>query len=143
MSSVKTAVFPVAGLGTRFLPATKSVAKEMLSIVDKPLIQYAAEEAEEAGITKLVFIVGRTKNSIIDHFDKAYELENELSLRGKEKLLKIVQHNRVTLGFRKFIEHLRQTQQLLRSLRSDAGRCVVGGKPTLETKRRMAQRSLE
>ena len=90
MSSVKTAVFPVAGLGTRFLPATKSVAKEMLSIVDKPLIQYGAEEAIEAGISKLVFIVGRTKNSIIDHFDKAYELENELSIRGKDKLLKIV-----------------------------------------------------
>lgn len=91
MSTVKTVVFPVAGLGTRFLPATKSVAKEMLSIVDKPLIQYGAEEAVEAGITKLVFIVGRTKNSIIDHFDKAYELENELSLRSKDKLLKIVQ----------------------------------------------------
>ena len=90
MSSVKTAVFPVAGLGTRFLPATKSVAKEMLSIVDKPLIQYGAEEAIEAGINKLVFIVGRTKNSIIDHFDKAYELENELSIRGKDGLLKIV-----------------------------------------------------
>ncbi len=90
MSSVKTAVFPVAGLGTRFLPATKSVAKEMLSIVDKPLIQYAAEEAIEAGINKLVFIVGRTKNSIIDHFDKSYELETELAIRGKDRLLKIV-----------------------------------------------------
>jgi UTP--glucose-1-phosphate uridylyltransferase len=90
MSSVKTAVFPVAGLGTRFLPATKSVAKEMLSIVDKPLIQYGAEEAIEAGINKLVFIVGRTKNSIIDHFDKSYELETELEIRGKRDLLKIV-----------------------------------------------------
>ena len=90
MSSVKTAVFPVAGLGTRFLPATKSVAKEMLSIVDKPLIQYGAEEAIEAGINKLVFIVGRTKNSIIDHFDKSYELETELDIRGKADLLKIV-----------------------------------------------------
>ena len=90
MSSVKTAVFPVAGLGTRFLPATKSVAKEMLSIVDKPLIQYGAEEAIEAGINKLVFIVGRTKNSIIDHFDKSYELETELAIRGKDSLLKIV-----------------------------------------------------
>ena len=90
MSSVKTAVFPVAGLGTRFLPATKSVAKEMLSIVDKPLIQYGAEEAIEAGIDKLVFIVGRTKNSIIDHFDKSYELETELEIRGKHALLKIV-----------------------------------------------------
>lgn len=89
--TIRTAVFPVAGLGTRFLPATKSVAKEMLNIVDKPLIQYAAEEAEAAGITKLVFIVGRTKNSIIDHFDKAYELETELALRDKQAMLKIVQ----------------------------------------------------
>ena len=88
---IRTVVFPVAGLGTRFLPATKSVAKEMLTIVDKPLIQYAAEEAIHAGITKLIFIVGRTKNSIIDHFDKAYELETELSQRGKTDLLKIVQ----------------------------------------------------
>lgn len=91
MAKIQTAVFPVAGLGTRFLPATKSVAKEMLTIVDKPLIQYAAEEAVQAGITKLVFIVGRTKNSIIDHFDKAYELETELALRKKDAMLKIVQ----------------------------------------------------
>lgn len=91
MNKIRTAVFPVAGLGTRFLPATKSVAKEMLTIVDKPLIQYAAEEAVAAGMTRLVFIVGRTKNSIIDHFDKAYELETELALRKKTALLKIVQ----------------------------------------------------
>lgn len=90
MTTIKKAVFPVAGLGTRFLPATKAVAKEMLTIVDKPLIQYAAEEAEKAGIDTLVFVVGRTKNSIIDHFDKAYELENELALRNKDALLKIV-----------------------------------------------------
>lgn len=91
MIKIRTAVFPVAGLGTRFLPATKSVAKEMLTIVDKPLIQYAAEEAVAAGMTRLVFIVGRTKNSIIDHFDKAYELETELALRKKDAMLKIVQ----------------------------------------------------
>ncbi len=90
MTTIRKAVFPVAGLGTRFLPATKAVAKEMLAIVDKPLIQYAAEEAEQAGIDTLIFIVGRTKNSIIDHFDKAYELENELALRNKDALLKIV-----------------------------------------------------
>lgn len=90
MTTIKKAVFPVAGLGTRFLPATKAVAKEMLAIVDKPLIQYAAEEAEKAGIDTLVFVVGRTKNSIIDHFDKAYELENELALRNKDALLQIV-----------------------------------------------------
>ena len=86
MAAIKKAVFPVAGLGTRFLPATKAVAKEMLAVVDKPLIQYAAEEAVQAGMDTLIFIVGRTKNSIIDHFDKAYELD----LRKKDALLKIV-----------------------------------------------------
>ena len=91
MSVIRTAVFPVAGLGTRFLPATKAIAKEMLTVVDKPLIQYATEEAVAAGMDTLVFIVGRTKNAIIDHYDKAYELETELSLRGKTALLKIVQ----------------------------------------------------
>ena len=91
MSSIRTAVFPVAGLGTRFLPATKAIAKEMLTVVDKPLIQYATEEAVAAGMDTLVFIVGRTKNAIIDHYDKAYELETELSLRDKQALLKVVQ----------------------------------------------------
>lgn len=90
MSSIRTAVFPVAGLGTRFLPATKAIAKEMLTVVDKPLIQYASEEAVAAGMDNLVFIVGRTKNAIIDHYDKAYELETELGLRNKEALLDIV-----------------------------------------------------
>jgi UTP--glucose-1-phosphate uridylyltransferase len=91
MSDIHTAVFPVAGLGTRFLPATKAIAKEMLTVVDKPLIQYATEEAVAAGMENLVFIVGRTKNAIIDHYDKAYELETELSLRNKTALLKVVQ----------------------------------------------------
>lgn len=92
MSSIHTAVFPVAGLGTRFLPATKAIAKEMLTVVDKPLIQYATEEAVAAGIKNLVFIVGRTKNAIIDHYDKAYELETELAIRNKGALLKMVRH---------------------------------------------------
>jgi UTP--glucose-1-phosphate uridylyltransferase len=92
MSKVLKAVFPVAGLGTRFLPATKASPKEMLNIVDKPLIQYAAEEAEEAGIDQLIFITGRSKRSIEDHFDKAYELEAELKSAGKDQLLKIVQN---------------------------------------------------
>lgn len=91
MDTIRTAVFPVAGLGTRFLPATKAIAKEMLTVVDKPLIQYATEEAVAAGMDTLVFIVGRTKNAIIDHYDKAYELETELSLRDKQALLKVVQ----------------------------------------------------
>jgi len=87
---VRMAVFPVAGLGTRFLPATKASPKEMLPIVDKPLIQYAVEEAVAAGIDTLVFIIGRTKNAIADHFDKAYELEGELEARGKKDLLRVV-----------------------------------------------------
>src|SRR3546814_14267499 len=82
---IRKAVFPVAGLGTRFLPATKASAKEMLPVVDKPLIQYAVQEAISAGAQELIFITGRSKNSIMDHFDKAYELESELDARGKNK----------------------------------------------------------
>ncbi|MFS6938937.1 UTP--glucose-1-phosphate uridylyltransferase GalU [Neisseria animaloris] len=87
MKPIKKAVFPVAGMGTRFLPATKASPKEMLPIVDKPLIQYAVEEAVAAGCTEMVFVTGRNKRSIEDHFDKAYELETELEHRNKEKLL--------------------------------------------------------
>lgn len=87
MSKVRKAVFPVAGMGTRFLPATKASPKEMLPVVDKPLIQYAVEEAVDAGITHLVFITGRSKRAIEDHFDKAYELETELQARGRQALL--------------------------------------------------------
>lgn len=89
---IRKAVFPVAGMGTRFLPATKSTPKEMLPIVDKPLIQYAVEEAIEAGCTKIIFVTGRSKRSIEDHFDKAYELETELALRHKDALLDQVQN---------------------------------------------------
>ncbi len=89
---IRKAVFPVAGLGTRFLPATKASPKEMLPIVDKPLIQYAAEEAVAAGIEELIFITGRTKSAITDHFDKAYELETELETRGKTQLLALVRN---------------------------------------------------
>ena len=91
MTQVTKAVFPVAGMGTRFLPATKASAKEMMPVVDKPLIQYAVEEAVAAGMTEMIFITGRTKRAIEDHFDKATELEAELSQRGKDDLLKIVQ----------------------------------------------------
>ena len=90
MTKITKAVFPVAGLGSRFLPATKAQPKEMLPIVDKPLIQYAVEEAVEAGITEMIFITGRNKRAIEDHFDKAYELEAELEAAGKDKLLKLV-----------------------------------------------------
>jgi UTP--glucose-1-phosphate uridylyltransferase len=92
MQAITKAVFPVAGLGTRFLPATKASPKEMLPVVDKPLIQYAAEEAVAAGITELIFITGRGKRAIEDHFDKAYELEAELSSRGRTRLLEQVQN---------------------------------------------------
>ncbi len=89
-SSVRKAVFPVAGLGTRFLPATKASPKEMLPVVDKPLIQYAVEEAYAAGIRHMIFVTGRSKRAIEDHFDTAYELENELETSGKRDLLALV-----------------------------------------------------
>jgi UTP--glucose-1-phosphate uridylyltransferase len=87
---ITKAVFPVAGLGTRFLPATKAIAKEMLPVVDKPLIQYAVEEAVAAGIDTMIFITSRSKNAITDHFDKAYELEKELESKNKADLLKLL-----------------------------------------------------
>ncbi len=92
MNKVTKAVFPVAGMGTRFLPATKASPKEMLPVVDKPLIQYAVEEAVAAGITDMIFVTGRSKRAIEDHFDKAYELESELERRGKSELLDFVQN---------------------------------------------------
>jgi UTP--glucose-1-phosphate uridylyltransferase len=88
-ATIRKAVFPIAGLGTRFLPATKASAKEMLPVVDKPLIQYAVEEAYEAGIRQMIFVTGRTKRSVEDHFDTAYELENELEVAGKFGLLSV------------------------------------------------------
>jgi UTP--glucose-1-phosphate uridylyltransferase len=89
-NKVTKAVFPVAGMGTRFLPATKASPKEMLPIVDKPLIQYAVEEAVAAGVTELIFVTGRSKRAIEDHFDKAYELETELAARGKTDMLQLL-----------------------------------------------------
>ena len=91
-NKVKKAVFPVAGLGTRFLPATKASPKEMLNVVDKPLIQYAAEEAVSAGIDTLIFVTGRNKVSIPNHFDRAYELESELLQKNKNSELELVQN---------------------------------------------------
>lgn len=92
MNKIRKAVFPVAGLGSRFLPATKAQPKEMLPIVDKPLIQYAVEEAVAAGITEMIFITGRNKRAIEDHFDKAYELEAELEAANKQALLELVRN---------------------------------------------------
>ena len=89
-TTVRKAVFPVAGLGTRFLPATKASPKEMLPVVDKPLIQYAVEEAYAAGIRHMIFVTGRSKRAIEDHFDTAYELEAELEAAGKKELLALV-----------------------------------------------------
>jgi len=90
MKPIRKAVFPVAGMGTRFLPATKAMPKEMLPIVDKPLIQYAVEEAVAAGITELIFITGRNKRAIEDHFDRAPELEADLQAKNKTQLLETV-----------------------------------------------------
>lgn len=92
MKKVRKAVFPVAGLGTRFLPATKASPKEMLTVVDKPLIQYAVEEAIAAGVTELIFVTGRSKRAIEDHFDKAFELETELERKGKLEMLDVVRN---------------------------------------------------
>ena len=92
IGKITKAVFPVAGMGTRFLPATKASPKEMLPIVDKPLIQYAVEEAVAAGMTEMIFVTGRGKRAIEDHFDRAVELEAELAERGRKDLLKMVQN---------------------------------------------------
>ena len=91
-SRIRTAVFPVAGLGTRFLPATKTVPKEMLPIVDKPLIQYAVDEAIEAGCDTLVFVTNRYKHAVADYFDKAYELEQKLERSGKTEQLELIRN---------------------------------------------------
>jgi UTP--glucose-1-phosphate uridylyltransferase len=109
MNTITKAVFPVAGLGSRFLPATKASPKEMLPVVDKPLIQYAVEEAAAAGITEMIFITGRNKRAIEDHFDKAYELETELALRNKSALLETVQ-SAVPAGINCI--YIRQTEAL-------------------------------
>jgi UTP--glucose-1-phosphate uridylyltransferase len=95
---VRTAVFPVAGLGTRFLPATKAMPKEMLTVVDRPLIQYAVDEAREAGIEHFVFVTGRNKGVIEDHFDRQYELEHTLELRGKTDALAELQKDLPSAG---------------------------------------------
>src|ERR671930_1728486 len=90
MAKLRKAVFPVAGFGSRFLPVTKASPKEMMPVVDKPLIQYALEEAAAAGITDMIFVTGRHKRAIEDHFDKAYELETELERKGKDAQLEQV-----------------------------------------------------
>lgn len=93
---IRKAVFPVAGLGTRFLPATKAIPKEMLPIIDRPLIQYAVDEAREAGIEQLIFVTGRGKTAIVEHFDTAYELEHTMGSRGKD--LSVLDDTRIKPG---------------------------------------------
>jgi UTP--glucose-1-phosphate uridylyltransferase len=93
---IRKAVFPVAGLGTRFLPATKAIPKEMLPIIDRPLIQYAVDEAREAGIEQMIFVTGRGKTAIVEHFDVAYELES--TMQGRAKSLEILEPTRLTPG---------------------------------------------
>jgi UTP--glucose-1-phosphate uridylyltransferase len=124
--SVKKAVFPVAGMGTRFLPATKASPKEMLPIVDKPLIQYAVEEAVAAGIDVLVFVTSRTKRSIEDHFDKAYELETELANRGKSEILRIVQN---IVPPHVSCVYIRQAEALGLGHAVNCARSVIGDEP--------------
>ena len=124
--AIRKAVFPVAGLGTRFLPATKASPKEMLPVVDKPLIQYAVEEAADAGITEMIFITGRGKRSIEDHFDKAYELEAELQARGKQALLEAVKEA-VPRGIN--CVYIRQAEPLGLGHAVLCARSVVGDEP--------------
>lgn len=123
---VRKAVFPVAGLGTRFLPATKAQPKEMLPVVDRPLIQYAVEEAVAAGITEMIFITGRNKRSIEDHFDKAYELEAELEAKNKQKLLQIVKD---TVPSNINCVYIRQSEALGLGHAVLCARNVVGDEP--------------
>lgn len=126
MTKIRKAVFPVAGLGTRFLPATKASPKEMLPIVDKPLIQYAVEEAAAAGITEMIFVTGRGKRSIEDHFDKAYELESELASHGKVKLLQEMQ---TLLPDNLHYSYVRQSEALGLGHAVLCARTLVGDEP--------------
>ena len=126
MKPVRKAVFPVAGLGTRFLPATKAMPKEMLPIVDKPLIQYAVEEAAAAGITLMIFITGRSKRSIADHFDRSPELEVELAAKGKLELLEIVRN--ISPETETFV-YIRQSEPLGLGHAVLCAEAVVGDEP--------------
>src|SRR5438270_529111 len=123
---VRKAVFPVAGLGTRFLPATKAMPKEMLPVVDKPLIQYAIEEAKAAGIEEFYFVTGRAKNAIEDHFDTAFELEATLREREKKELLDQLQASLPAAGQ---IAYTRQQRPLGLGHAVWCARHLVGGQP--------------
>ena len=121
---IRKAVFPVAGLGTRFLPATKAIPKEMLPIVDSPLIQYAVDEAREAGIEQMIFVTGRGKSAIEDHFDIAYELEKTMSERGKD--LSVLERTRLSAGN---CAYVRQQEPLGLGHAIWCARDIVGDEP--------------
>lgn len=124
MKPIRKAVFPVAGLGTRFLPATKAIPKEMLPIVDRPLIQYAVDEAREAGIEQMIFVTGRGKSAIEDHFDIAYELEATMSARGKS--LEVLAPTRLAPGN---CAYVRQQEPLGLGHAIWCARDIVGDEP--------------
>lgn len=126
MKQVRKAVFPVAGLGTRFLPATKAVPKEMLPVVDKPLIQYAIDEARAAGIEQMIFVTGRGKGAIEDHFDIAYELEATLTSRGKSDIMAALEGSRLDAGNIAFV---RQQEPLGLGHAVWCARDLVGDEP--------------
>ena len=124
MKPVRKAVFPVAGLGTRLLPATKSIPKEMITIVDRPLIQYAVDEAREAGIEQLIFVTGRGKAALVDYFDQAFELETTMSGKGKD--LGVLDPSRANFGE---IVSVRQQQPLGLGHAVWCARHIVGDEP--------------
>ena len=123
---IKKAVFPVAGLGTRFIPATKAMAKEMLPVVDKPIIQYAVEEAFEAGIEHIIFVTGRGKKALEDHFDRSFEIEHALKEKGKDDLLKQIQELVPKTGT---IIYTRQNQPLGLGHAIWCARDIIGDEP--------------
>ena len=126
MKPVRKAIFPVAGFGTRFLPATKSVPKEMLPVVDRPLIQYAVDEARAAGIEQMIFVTGRNKGAIEDYFDSAYEIETDLAAKNKQGFLEILAETRLAPGKAAFV---RQQQMLGLGHAVACARDLVGDEP--------------
>ena len=121
---VRKAIFPVAGLGTRLLPATKSIPKEMITVVDRPLIQYAVDEAREAGIEQLIFVTGRGKSALVDYFDTAFELEATMSGKGKD--LGVLDPSRTRFGE---LVTVRQQQPLGLGHAVWCAREIVGDEP--------------
>ena len=126
MKRVRKAIFPVAGFGTRFLPATKSVPKEMLPVVDRPLIQYAVDEARAAGIEQMIFVTGRNKGAIEDYFDSAFEIETDLAAKDKRNFLDILEQTRLAPGKAAFV---RQQKMLGLGHAVACARDLIGDEP--------------